>query len=101
MKIGQSIKKVRKLKGFNQGKFSKAIGVTQSYLSLIENDKKKPSLDLLDRISKVVEVPVQFIVWFSVSESDVPEHKKETYRTLKPVLDTIVEGIMKDGITLD
>ncbi len=45
--IGQRIKQIRKEKGLNQKKFAKSIGISQNYLSQIENDKFKPAQPLL------------------------------------------------------
>lgn len=101
MKIGQSVKKVRKLKGVNQGEFSKTIGITQSYLSLIENDKRMPSMDLLEKMAKCFGMPLQFMLWFSITEDQIADSKLEFYRALKPAMDEIVNAIMEDGITLD
>lgn len=50
MVIHQRITKVRKCKGLSQKEFSVIIGISQSYLSEVENGKSKPSLELLSGI---------------------------------------------------
>ena len=50
MVIHQRITRVRKHKGMSQKEFSAIIGVSQSYLSEVENGKSKPSLELLSGI---------------------------------------------------
>ncbi|BAP56339.1 bacteriophage CI repressor [Thioploca ingrica] len=50
MVIHQRITRVRKHKGMSQKEFSAMIGVSQSYLSEVENGKSKPSLELLSGI---------------------------------------------------
>ncbi len=45
--IGQRIRQIRKEKGLSQKKFAERIGISQNYLSQIENDKFKPARPLL------------------------------------------------------
>lgn len=44
MNLGKSIKKARKIKGISQGEMAKKLSVTQTHLSLIEQDKSKTSV---------------------------------------------------------
>lgn len=62
MNIGKSIKFVRVAASMKQGQMAKLLGVTQNYLSLIENDKAEPSLTLLKRISEQFNVPISFLL---------------------------------------
>jgi len=94
MKIGQSVKQVRKKKGISQKDLCKSIGITQSYLSQVENDKKTPSIDVLETISNHFDMPLSIMLWFSLKEEDIEEHKREIYRSLKPVLDEMVNSLI-------
>ena len=44
----ETLKHIRKGKKINQTKFSKTLGITQTYLSLLESNKNIPSLPLLE-----------------------------------------------------
>lgn len=91
MNYGEAIKKLRKEKVFeNQVDFSKNIGITQSYLSSIENGNKKPSTDLLETIAEYVKVPMPVLFWNSVTEKDVPEDKRESFNRLKSGIDSLI-----------
>lgn len=50
MKIGILVKKYRKERGVSQAKLAKDCGVSESYISLIESNHKKPDVDLIERI---------------------------------------------------
>jgi y4mF family transcriptional regulator len=50
MTIGQRIKKYREEKGMTQEQLALEIGVTQAYISQLENDKRRITLDKLDAI---------------------------------------------------
>ena len=72
--------------------FAKSIGITQTYLSQIENGIKKPSTDLLDRISIYVEIPMPLLFWYSITEEDIKKSKLEAYRMLKPAADALIKS---------
>jgi len=50
MTIGQNIKKHRELAGLTQEQLADKLGITHSAVSLIENDKRRITLDKLDSI---------------------------------------------------
>ena len=54
MNIGHAIKVRRAIVEISQVKLAKAVGVNQSYISMIENGDQIPSTDLLQKISVVL-----------------------------------------------
>jgi len=95
MNLGQSIKKIRKEQAkMNQVKFAELIGLTQSYLSCIENGSKQPSVSVLKIISEKVNVPLPVLFWMSMDESDVAKHKREVFLMIKPHVDAFVKQII-------
>jgi len=91
MNYGSAIKKLRVEKVWeNQTEFAKNIGITQSYLSSIENGNKKPSTDLLETIANHTKVPMAILFWNSVTESDVAEDKRESFKRLKAGIDSLI-----------
>lgn len=93
MNLGESLRQVRVKKGFNQKSFCKKIGVSQSYLSLVERNKKTPSVEILKKISKGVGMPVAILWWFTFEENDVETEKVEKFRLLKPSIDNLITEI--------
>ena len=94
MKIGHAIKKLRKDAVLNQKTYAWRIGITQTYLSLIESGKRTPNMSVIEKISEFHEVPISILFWFSLEESEVSETKKEYYRLIKPTLDRLIESIL-------
>ena len=94
MTTGTAIKRLRKSNNQRQGDFAKSCGMTQSYLSLIESDKRKPSLQTLETISDNLGIPLPIIFWFSIEESDVVDSKIEAYRILKPTIDEMIKSLI-------
>lgn len=60
--IGFRIRRVRALTGLSQEEFAVQIGVSRSVLSQIEIDKIRPSLDVLSAISKLYNVPYNWLI---------------------------------------
>ncbi|MDP4146175.1 MAG: helix-turn-helix transcriptional regulator [Bacillota bacterium] len=53
--------KIRRIeRGFKQGELALELGISRYYLSALERGKaKNPSVELMKKISKVLQVPVQ------------------------------------------
>jgi len=97
MNIGQAIHTVRKKKKLSQEKFSELVGIDQSYLSMIENNKKNPSMKLLEKISQKTNTPLPILLFFSLSEDDVSPQKRELYHILFPRVKEMVGDIFESS----
>jgi transcriptional regulator with XRE-family HTH domain len=58
MNFGEKIKQLRTDKNLTQPQLAEAIGIEQSYLSKLENDKSIPSADIFQAILKALSVDV-------------------------------------------
>lgn len=58
MKIGELIRSERESKGISVRALAKEIGVSDSYLSKVERDVKVPSVDLVAKIGKILDMPM-------------------------------------------
>lgn len=56
--LGKRIKELRKGKNFTQDKFAELIGIDAKHLSRIECAKTPPSLNLLKKISAILNVDI-------------------------------------------
>lgn len=93
MKISQALKTIRKAKKLKQVYVCLKAGISQTYISQIESGKKVPSLMVLQKIAMAYELPLPVLLWFSLSDEDIPENKKRLCRDLKPTIDQIIKGI--------
>jgi XRE family transcriptional regulator, regulator of sulfur utilization len=93
MKIGATINKLRKERKITQIDFAKQCGISQTYLSQLENDERNPTVDVLERISKVLEIPYPVLSFLSITIDNVPEDKKEVYKRMEKVMFGLVEDV--------
>lgn len=96
MKIGQVIKEHRKKSNISQGDFSKVCDISQTYLSLIENDQKEPKIGTLKVIAKYLKVPLPVLFFLSLDESDIPKRKQEVFKILEPAIKDMIGQIYID-----
>jgi transcriptional regulator with XRE-family HTH domain len=96
MKIGTSIKNLRKgiTPKLGQQQLAKNTGLSQTYLSLIEDGKRNPTIAVLDKIAKSLNIPLPVIFWFSIESSDIDDSKKEYFEFLKPILDGMINHLI-------
>lgn len=93
MNIGEVIKNSRKSKGYKQGEFSQLCDISQTYLSLIESNRKEPNMATLKVISDNLNMPLPIMFFLSLDESDVPKRKKQVFKILEPSIKEMVKQI--------
>lgn len=72
-----------------QADFCAEAGIDPSYLSHIENNKKRPAFDFLEeKIARQIGLPVGVILFFSIEESDVTEPQWQKIQEIRAVLET-------------
>lgn len=60
--LGEKIKELRMQKMYSQGELAKELGVSPAMISYIESDEKTPSLLLLKRLAKLLEVSLDYLL---------------------------------------
>ncbi|WP_315080835.1 helix-turn-helix transcriptional regulator [uncultured Clostridium sp.] len=62
MSIGEKIKELRKLKGLTQEELANKCGLSKNGLWNYENNKRNPNTEILERIAKVLGVPLYKLI---------------------------------------
>lgn len=77
MSIGNEIRKKRKVLNLTQTELAEKIGICRNYISDLENDRYTPSVKTLAKISKVLELDINFLVNMSeIQDNDKKEGEK-------------------------
>ena len=92
MNLGSIISSARKGKGIKQGVLANELDISQTYLSLIERNKKEPNISLLKKISKSLEIPLPLIFFFSLEEEDLPLNKRDIFNDLFPSIKDLIRS---------
>jgi len=96
MDIGNAIKKIRKKKKIQQNELATNSHISQTYLSQIENNKKKPNLSTLEKIGISLGVPIPVILFQSLTDDDVSEKKRDLFKLMSPAIDNFINEIFID-----
>ena len=59
--LGQKIRKIRELKGYNQQYIAKKLNISQEYYSYLENKQKEIPPEYITKIAALLGVTVEFI----------------------------------------
>ncbi|MBK7303006.1 MAG: helix-turn-helix transcriptional regulator [Saprospiraceae bacterium] len=93
MNLGDTLSKIRKKKGIAQVALAKETGITQAYLSGIENNKREPNLSTLKKLSEMLDVPLPIIFFLALDEKDIPVRKMDSYKMIAPFVKTTLSQL--------
>ncbi|WP_294285489.1 helix-turn-helix transcriptional regulator [uncultured Chryseobacterium sp.] len=95
MTIGEVIKLLLKKKNITQLQLAEKIGKSTTAVSQIVKGQYYPSIDTLEKISKVIDVPVPVMQFLTISDNDVPDDKKQLYNLLAPSMNKFLKEIFE------
>jgi len=91
MQLGSAVKELRRRAELRQEELARNVGITQSYLSQIENDRKDPNLSTLRRIAQELGVSVPILFFLSMDEEDVRPDREEAFGRIFPKFKALIE----------
>lgn len=62
MSIGENLKLIRKQKKQSQTLFAKSLGISRTYLSDLENDRKSPSIETVTKIAEKLNISTLYLL---------------------------------------
>jgi len=68
--IGKTIRIMRQLSGLRQGEFAKRLDVSANYISLVENQKRDPSLKFIQKAAEKLNLPVSVFFWEDINTTN-------------------------------
>lgn len=82
MDLGTALKSLRKELKVSRVELKKRSGLSTTALYNIENNLSFPSKETIDKICSSLGVPVSFLMFYSITEDDVPEEKREFFKAV-------------------
>ena len=85
IKIGEVLQKIRKSNGYTQEKMAEEIRVSTRYISDIEQDRAKPSYEILVNICNIYNISLDqiFSKYLKIKENQTLEYGLSGYEKLK------------------
>jgi transcriptional regulator with XRE-family HTH domain len=82
--LAWNVRKLRVAKGITQEALALEAGVERAYLSKVENGDENPSLKMVEKLAKALEVPVAKLFAVPSSSEEEPENLKGGPKPRKP-----------------
>ncbi|MEG0962594.1 MAG: helix-turn-helix transcriptional regulator [Anaerovoracaceae bacterium] len=74
--IGEALRLLRLFNGYKSAELAEKLQISQSYVSEIENNKKQPTMDILDKYASVFDMKKSTLLLFAESlETDYKVEK--------------------------
>lgn len=97
MTLGQSIKYLRGARGMSQVELARSLGISPSYLSLIESDRREASIPLLRNLADALGAPA-----FLLFAQALAGTRSDLYaRQAEQLLDDLTSLVAARGLPLD
>jgi transcriptional regulator with XRE-family HTH domain len=77
MNVGQAIKMCRTRRGISQTELAGRSDCSVSYLSMLENNRRDPTLSTLTKISQGLNVPVGILFFLAAEHGELTGMNKE------------------------
>ena len=92
MDLGSAIKTLRKDLNISRNKLAERSDISVTALYNIENGLSFPSKETIDRLCTALGVPVSYLLFYSITESDLPPHKRDFFRVaVGPVREFLID----------
>lgn len=85
--IGKTIKFLRIAKGIKQSELAERLNVSTNYISLVENDKREPSLSLIKELANIFDIPVGLIFFdLDMEKRELDIQEKELLMKMRDLM---------------
>ena len=82
MDLGNAIKSLRKEMKISRKELAARCRISVTALYNIENNLSFPSKDSINGICSALGIPVSYLMFYSLTEEDVPEDKREFFKVI-------------------
>lgn len=86
MNLGNAIRVCRAHRGLTQSKLAKEAGISLSYLSLLEHDKRDANVSTLGAIARGLEIPLNLLFFLASDSGELQGLPEEVRDRLSSVI---------------
>lgn len=98
--IGDMLKRMRIIYGYKGSEMSSELGISASYLSEIENNKKQPSLELLKKYADIYGIRLSSLILLSENMDEAEKSDKGTV-FIRNMMEHLIKNISSKASDLD
>lgn len=91
--IGDVLKRTRAIFGYKANEMSATLGISPSYLSEIENNKKQPSLDLLKRYAEVFGIKLSSLILLSEEIEEIQKSSPKSKLFIRNMMMSLINSM--------
>jgi len=93
IQLGKTIRRLRLERGISQQDLARTVDLTASFLSMVENDRRQPSLTVLRRLSDALGLPDEVLIWDAVElPADLTERDRRMCEMAKLIVRRVYEA---------
>lgn len=92
MKLGQTIRICRKNRGYTQGELAERADISVSHLSLLEKNKRDPSLATVEAISSALSMPLSVLVFLASKGEEITELSENQIEEISRSIIGLMDG---------
>ena len=93
--IGEALRLLRIFNGYKSAELAEMLEISQSYVSEIENNKKQPSMEILDKYASIFDMKKSTLLLFAESLEEDKNDKKQRVALAGMKLLKILEKVGK------
>lgn len=71
MNLGKSIQTCRMQRGFSQAELARRAGISVSYLSMLENSKRDPTISTVEKVATALGVPIEILFFLGAEQGEL------------------------------
>lgn len=86
MNIGKAIKMCRHQRSLSQAELAKKTGLSISYLSLLERNKRDITISSLKKITESLNIPISILLFLASDKNDLKELDNDIIEKLSKVV---------------
>lgn len=73
MRLGETIKLCRTQRGLSQAELAELAGISISYLSLLERNKRDPNFSILEGIINALDIPMNIFIFLASEKEEIAD----------------------------
>jgi transcriptional regulator with XRE-family HTH domain len=93
MNIGHALKMCRSARKLSLDQLAERTQLSQSYLSMIESNKREPTISTVEKISKALQIPTPIVLFLAAEKDDLDNLDPETASRLSVAAMDVIRAL--------